>query len=1054
MRKKVFFKILLFTISVFSLSVSYAQTRVITGVISDQNGSPLSNATIRAGTGKSTVSDANGTFRLQVPPDARKLTVTYVGMKPAEVSIEGKASVLVTLDLSGLKLDEVVVIGYGTSKRSGINSAISSINEKDIKNLPVAGVDQMLQGKVAGVSVTSNSGQPGGGVQVLIRGVTTVNGNQPLYVIDGVPIIQSTKSGGMDYLGGVAGQVEQSPLATLNPQDIASIDILKDASAQAIYGAQGGNGVILITTKRGKAGEGKLSYDVFYGQEKIQKKLPLMNLRQYAQFYNSVVGELTNGGSHDSIGEFTKPDLLGAGTDWQSAVFQTGRIANHQLSFSGGQAKTTYYFSGNYYDQAGTLLNTGFTRYSARGSVDQQVKSWLRAGISTNLSRTNQRITVTDGQQSVISNTLYNSPATPIRALDGSFINTATVAGVPFGNSQNPVALASLRDVHSVQSRAYGNIYAEVSFLKDFTLKNQVNYDFQLNQLTAFQPNIVNTSGDIILSPSKLRIDKANSYYYGIQTYLTYNHNFGKHAVNVTLGHEAGFSRYDDVNASVTGLTQNIESISAGTADPSSPPGGGIYDNSSEGYYARAKYTFDEKYSIEGLVRRDGSSSFGPDKRIGYFPAVSAGWTISNEEFAKGWTFVNSLKLRAGLGSVGISTTGVNNAYVTNIRLATNANGLFGQSAVAGVPANVGNPFLSWESVKTYNAGVDASLFQHRIEITVDVYKKITTNMLLSTTLPSFAGLDPNPPNTAYQEIEPPVTNAGQMTNTGVDVSVITHNIQTKQFNWSTTFIFSQFTNKLDKLYAPGAILFGKSQAFAPVTLTETLAGHPVGSFYGYVTNGLYRTMNDLNSGPTPSLPVGLQGTWLGDVRYKDLNGDKAITAADQTFIGNPNPKFTYGVTNTFSYKGIDLSVFVTGVYGDDIFNYSRIETESLFNVYQNQLSTVMNRFTTATPNGKLPRYNQFSQTNLKISDRYIENGSYLRIQNISLGYTLPNVISKIKMTHARVYVSAQNLHTFTKYSGYDPELGAFNNNVILRNVDYGHYPNPRSFTVGANIEF
>ncbi len=328
-----------------------------------------------------------------------------------------------------------------------------------------------------------------------------------------------------------------------------------------------------------------------------------------------------------------------------------------------------------------------------------------------------------------------------------------------------------------------------------------MNYDFQLNQNTAFQPDIVNPDGAIVLSPSKMRVDKSNSYYYGIQSYVTYNHNFDKHSVNVLLGHEASYNRYDDVQASVTNLTDNIESLSAGSVDPSSPANGSIYDGSSEGYFARATYTYDNRYSVTGSVRRDGSSSFGPEKRIGYFPAVSAGWTITNEDFSKEWTAVSMLKLRAGIGATGISSTGSNQPYTTNIRLASQANGLFGQTAVAGVPANVANPAVSWESVKTYNvSGVDATIVK-RIDLTVDVYKKVTTQMLLSTTLPVFAGLDPNPPNTSYQDIEPPVTNAGQMTNTGIDVGITSHNMQTKDFTWNTSLVFSAYKNTLDKLY-------------------------------------------------------------------------------------------------------------------------------------------------------------------------------------------------------------------------------------------------------------
>ena len=1033
--------------------ISFAQTRTVTGVVSDDKGNMLQGATVTVKNSKTaTVTDAGGKFTLSVPGNTQTVVVSYVGMTSQEVSIEGQSTIVVTLQSTGSQLNDVVVIGYGTVRRANVTSAISSVSEKDLKNLPQAGLDQMLQGKVPGVTVTTNSGQPGGGVSVLIRGITTVNGNEPLYVIDGIPMRTNTTGGGSDYLGGVNGQTQQSLLATLNPNDILSVDILKDASAQAIYGADGGNGVILITTKHGSAG-GKLEYDVYYGQQKIQNKLPVMNLQQYAQYFNSVLND-PESGVQDTIGEFKKPELLGPGTDWQDAVFQTGNVQNHQLSFSGGQGKSTYYFSGNYFDQTGILINTGFKRYALRMSVDQQIKSWLKAGVSANLSSTDQSLAVTDGQQSVISLVLYNSPATPVKNLNGDYLNTIPVQNVAFGNSTNPVALAELRDIHVKQSKAFGYVYAEAQITKDLNFRSQFNYDFQFNNNTAFQPYVVNPDGTIILSPSKYRVDKANSLYYDIQNYLTYNRSFNKHALNVVAGQEAWLSHYENSQVSVTGLTQNIESLNAGTPDPASPTNGGKYETAEESYFARINYTYDNKYSISLSGRADGSSSFGPNKRWGYFPGASAGWTISNESFAKDNAIFTYLKLRLGIGSVGVSNLQGGNAYVTNIRLASNAAGLFGSSDIPGVIANVGNPDLHWESVVTYNGGLDATIAK-RVDVTIDIYKKITKGMILSTTLPSFAGLDPNPPNLAYQEIEPPVTNAGEMTNTGVDLSVTSRNIQSKNFTWNTTLIFSHYKNILNKLYAPGIILFGKSQAFAPVTLTESLAGEPVGSFYGYVTDGLYRSQDELAKGPDQGLAVGVQGLWLGDIRYKDLDGDGKITPADQTFIGNPNPKFTYGFTNNFTYKEFDLSIFLQGVSGNDIFNYSRTETESLFNVYSNQLTTVMNRFTSTNTNATLPRYNQYSQNNLKISDRFIESGSYLRIQTVSLGYNLPlHWINKAKMSSCRIYVSGQNLYTFTKYSGFDPELGAFNSNVLTQNIDYGHYPNPRSVTVGANIVF
>ncbi len=1040
--------------------------RKVNGVVTDEDGNPLVGVTVKVrDSNEGDVTDVNGLFKVKVSGDSTILQFSYVGYETKEIRVGDRSILKVVLSHSSSKLNELVVVGYGKMHRANITSAISSVSADDIKDIPAAGVDQMLQGKVPGVTVTKNTGQPGGGVAVRIRGITSVNNNNPLYVIDGVPILTSANSTPQDQLGGVPGQSEQSVLATLNPNDIASIDILKGASAQAIYGSLGGNGVILITTKQGKSGEGKLSYNMYYGWQKVPKKLPIMNLQQYAEYYNSLIGDFetlhqaapNKVGLLDSIGEFMTPSLLGKGTDWQDAVFQTGHIQNHQLSFSGGKGKTTYYFSGNYYDQTGTVIGSGFKRYSARVNIDQEVKPWLDAGFSTNLSKTDQKITLTDGQQSVISLMMYNSPASPVKSFDGSYVNTSTIAGVPFGQTQNPVALALLRDVRSKQSKAYGNVYADIHFFRHFTLSNKFNYDYQLTHNVSFQPNILNPDGVLTIGPSKLREDKNNSFYWGLQNYLTYDNTFGKHYINIVAGHESQASMYNSEYVTVTDLTLNIESLSAGTTDESQT-GGANYPWAMESYFVRANYTYDNRYALSASYRRDGASSFGPQSRWGDFFAGSAGWTVTNEKFAEGWQGLNYLKLRLGVGEVGNSSTGGNNVYSTNIRLAKNASGLFGQSGIPGVPANVGNPYLQWESVLTYNAGLDAGFVKNRISLTVDVYKKITTNMILSTVLPSFAGLDPNPPNNSYQAIEPPVTNAGEMTNTGVDIGIISNNIQKENFSWTTTLNFSRYKNVFVKSYSPNANpLFGKSQDFTPVTLTVTKAGHSVGNFYGFVTDGLYRSMDELKNGPTPMLTVGPTGTWLGDIRYKDLNDDGTITAGsnDQTYIGNPNPDFTFGLKNNFKYKNFDVSLFITGVYGDDIFNYSRMLTEALFSPYQPQLTSARDRYSAANPDGKLPRFNQWNQNNLKISDRYIEDGSYLRFQKISIGYNLPKRwIEKIKMSKARVYFSADNIWTITNYSGYDPELGSFNNNVLTMNIDYGHYPNPMTFTIGANIDF
>ncbi|OQP43071.1 SusC/RagA family TonB-linked outer membrane protein [Niastella yeongjuensis] len=1061
MRKKVLCRVLIGLLWVLAQTApAFAQTKTISGIISDQNGVPLEKATIKAKGGQRyATSDANGQFRLAIPQNTSVLEISYVGMKPMDVSIEGKQSVLVTLNVTESKLNEVVVIGYGTARRSDVSTAVSSIKAKDLKDLPVAGIDQALQGKVAGVSITNNSGQPGGGVSIRVRGITSVNGNEPLYVIDGVPILSNTKSIAHDQLGGKAGQVDQSVMATLNPADIASIDILKDASAQAIYGSLAANGVVLITTKRGKSGEGRLTYDVYHGWQSVPKLLPVMNLRQYAEYYNSLVPEIrAAGNSVDTIGELKDPSLLGNGTNWQKELFQTGQIDNHQLAFSGGQAKTTYYFSLNYFNQTGTIIGSKFNRYASRFSIDQQVKSWLKAGISANLSRSNQRITLTDGVETPTAIVLYNSPATPVKGSDGKYITSANFGGTSLGNANgNPIATALLRDVRAVQSKGYGNIYADLQFSKYLSLRNEVNFDYQLNENSAFQPYYLNeATGQAVMAPSKLREDRNTNFYWGLRNYLTYNQSFGKHAVNAVVGHEAQASHWDNKWITVTNLEQNLQSTSAGTVVPAQTSGK-KGDWSMESYFARATYTYDNRYSISGSIRRDGASSFGPNNRIGYFSAGSAGWTVTNEKFARDWKFIDYLKLRVGAGSVGNQNSPIQNAYSTNIRLFTVAP--FGPG---GVPANVGNPDLSWESVTTYNGGVDLSFLKKRVELSVDVYKKITTNMILSIVPPMFLGLDPNPPKNDYKEIEPAVTNAGEMTNTGVDISLTTYNIQRNDFSWKTSIVFSRYKNLLVRLNSPTALLKGAEQDFTQdgSVVNITQAGRAVGSFYGYVTDGLFRDMNELNNGTDWGLAVGPQGVYLGDIRYKDISGpdgkpDNKIGSEDVTFIGDPNPSFTYGITNSFTFKGFDFSFFLQGVQGTRIFNWTRKYTEGMTSIYLNQSTDVISRYTTANPQASIPRYNQWNNNNTRNSDRYIENGSYLRVQNISLGYNFPaRWISKAKMANARLYLSAQNVYTFTKYTGYDPEIGSFDKNVLSQNVDNGHYPNPRTITIGANIEF
>ncbi len=1031
---------------------TFAQQVAITGKVTGEDNAPLPGVSVSVkGTTVGTVTDPNGKYSISVPAEAKTLVFSFIGMLTEEVEIGGRTQIDTKLLPDITSLNEVVVIGYGTARRTDVTSSISSVSEKDIKTLPVAGVDQALQGKVAGVTINSNGGQPGGGISVNVRGITSVNGNQPLYVVDGVILGSGRNSISQDQLGGMAGQNVQSPLAAINPNDIESVDILKDASAQAIYGARAANGVVLIKTKSGKMGEPKVTYDTYYGIQVRPKKLSLLNLRQYAQYQNSLVPEIRASGSGnlDTLGEFRDPGVLGAGTDWQDEIFQRGAIQNHQLSFSGGQNKTTYYFSFNYFRQEGIVIGSNFERFAAKVGVEQQVKSWLKAGINLNVSKANQRTTLTDGSDAVISLAVYNSPAAPVRGLDGQFASVTNIGGSQFGNPNNPVALATMRKVRSLQYKSFGSIYADINILKSLTLRNELNYDFNLAQNSAFQPFVATSAGATILSPSRLIEDRGTGLFWAFKTYLTFDKAFDKHYINAVLGHEANLSTYDQLTATRLNLTNNLESINAGAATNQSISGG-KYPNSLESYFARVVYSYNSRYSFTGSIRRDGSSTFGPNKKWGTFSALSAGWTLSEEEFVRNITAINYLKLRAGVGSVGNSNTAnSNNAYATNVSLV--AISPFGDGAQN---FNVGNPNLQWESVVTKNIGLDATLFKRVIDLTVDVYQKVSSKMLIKSKLPVYSGLNSG---NDYNALQPPVTNAGKMTNTGIDISVTSNNVKRSDFGWKTTVVFTHYRNILND---NGGVPFPAFREYGnAIQVTSSPSGQSVGSFYGLVTDGLFRSQEELNAfglaNSNNQLAVGPTGIWLGDIRYKDINNDGVINSLDLTNIGSPIPKFTYGITNTLNYKNFDFSLFLTGSQGAKILNYTRRLTEGLYNSYLNQSTAALDRYTPENTGAAVPRYNQWNDNNRRMSDRYVEDGSYLRIQNVTLAYNLPgSILSKIKFSAARIYISAQNLKTFTKYTGYDPEIGAFNGNVFNMNIDDGHYPNPRTFTVGGNFTF
>jgi TonB-dependent starch-binding outer membrane protein SusC len=1034
---------------VLAAFAALAQPKNVTGTVTDAGGVKLAGVTVTVKNTKiSTTSDGEGRFKVLVPETANTLVLTYVGMESQEVKIGSQTAIAVSLKPAAADaLNDVVVIGYGTARRTNVTSSISSVSSKELRNLPVAGADQALQGKVAGVMVTNNGGQPGGGVSVRIRGITSVNGNEPLYVVDGVPILTSTNSGAFNALGGGGGQNVNSVLATINPNDIESMDVLKDASAQAIYGSLAANGVVIINTKKGKSGEGKLNYNGYYGLTQVPKLLPMMNLREFAAYHNKVAPLA----GQTPAPEFQDPSVLGEGTNWQREIFQVGAIQNHQLSFSGGQNKTTYFFSANYFDQEGILIGSKFKRYALRMSIDQQVKSWLRAGISANATRSNQSLTLADEQDGTITQALLQSPAIPVRNFDGSWGGPGTNIGGIIFFQDNPVAKADIRTLTAQQSKLFGSIYVDLQLAKGLSFRNELGYDFQLNSNTSHQRRAT-----IGITPyqSQLIENRNNSMFWVFRNYLNYNTSIGVHHINATAGHEAQTSNYDFIGASRLNLaTDDLPALNVGEQLNQTLQGGKGHFGM-ESYFARAGYSYSDRYSVNLSFRADASSNFGPSNKWGYFPAASVGWIVSNEKFLQNNKTFNYLKLRVGAGSVG-NQNPPNGApappYAAVVRFNTNGFG------AGNFLRNIGNPDLKWESVVTYNAGVDLSLLNKRVDVTVDVYKKVTKDMLLFSSAPRFTGVGPE-----FSDVLAPVVNAGQMTNTGIDLAIASRNIVKRDFSWTSNFIFSHFRNNLDNLISEGNTITGRV-VFGTILVTNTTAGQPVGSFFGLRTDGIFRNQAEVDASlPQFGLPTenpnnpNQRGTGIGDLRFVDVNGDKIIDANDATFIGNPNPKFTYGFTNTFTYKGFELTLFLQGVYGNKILNFQRVSTEGLRNVFNNQLRSVSTEmFSADNVNGSMPRFTTYNNNNTAVSDRFIEDGSYLRVQNLTLGYNLPgNWLNRAKIASARLYISCQNLLTFSKYSGYDPEIGSFNKSVILTNVDNGHYPNPRMYTFGVNLDF
>lgn len=1023
----------------------------VSGVVTDEKGTTLPGVSVKIKDSQAgVVTDINGHYSLSVPSGVATLVFSFVGMERKEVVVGNKTSINITLKSVSTALNDVVVIGYGQQKREDVNGAISSIKASDIANIPQVSIDQMLQGKAAGITVTQNSGAPGSATSVHIRGITSLSSsNEPLYVIDGVAISgdanNKTTSGRSQQLSPNNGETGVSPLESINPSDIESIDILKDASASAIYGSRASNGVIIITTKRGKNGTSKVNYDGYYGFQDQGKLLPMMDLQQYASLENALADNI----GIQRRGEFANPDLLGPGTNWQKEIFKTADLQNHQLSISGGKESTDYYISAAYLKQGGTVIGNDFDRYSFRANVHSQVKDWFTIGTNLAGSRTFQNTSLSNNT-GIIYTALLSAPDQAVYNSDGSFAGPQ--AG-QIGAQINPVAQALSITNTLARDNFDGSLYADIKFFKDLTLHSEVNTDINYSAAKLFTPTY--NYGPLYVNPTAtLQEYYTNSTWWSWKEYLTYNHTFNKvHNLTVLAGHELVNNVYNSTSDGVQNfLTNNLPSLNLGDAKTATNDEYIGNNDILESEYARGIYIYNNKYSLTATIRADRSSKFAEGHQTGYFPSFAVSWRISEEPFmASIKPIADNIKIRVEYGELGNQNIP---SYLYGSALNSVKTGIGTGFAIDKIP----NANLTWETAKQTDIGLDVSLFNSRIDAAFDYFDKSSKNFLFQTALPAFL-LGQSAEYSGTGVISPPYANGGKINTKGFEFTINTRNIVTKDFKWNTTLVFSHSTTKVLSLYTGVPYINGNvTTSFLNLNVTRTQVGTAVGEFYGYKVKGIFKTDDQLRNAPVQfGRPVtnASGGTWLGDVQYQDLNKDGKIDINDQTDIGNPNAKFTYGITNTFAYKAFDLSIFLNGSYGAKIFNVLDYQIESGTSLYQNQLASYANFWSPQRPNSNIPRPSAGDNPNLFNSDRFVESGSFLRVQNVSLGYNLPaEWVRHIALSRLRVYASGQNLYVFTPYKGLDPEVGSQNQNVFLTNVDQGRFPIPRTITFGVNAEF
>ncbi len=995
------------------LSSSILAQDLIRGDVKDDSGSPLPSATVLIkGTKVYTTSDIDGKFNIvagkQLP---FTLQISSVGFKTQEVEIyELAEEPLEVLLQNDNLLDEVVVVGYGVQKKSELTGAIASVLESVLQQ-PVSSVDRALQGAVPGVQVTPTSGQPGGGVSIRIRGGSSIQGgNEPLYVVDGYPIYNSSSTA-----GSITG-AEVNPLSSINPSDIESIDVLKDASATAIYGSRGANGVIIITTKRGKSDQMNVSYDFSYGVQNLRKKIDVLNAPEFAELRNDALYDTNPAGGQFQYLSQEQIDQLGEGTAWQDEAFQSAPTQNHQLSLLGGTDKVRYAVSGGYFQQEGIIRNTDFERLSGRINLDVNATEKLALGTTLTASRTNAYV----APNGIVTALLTMPPTATIYDPDGSY----TLRN-PFENIiSNPIAALNEQVNETFTNRLLGTVFAEYEILKGLQLKVSLGTDIYDTKETSFIPSSIYEGS---VTSGQAGIGVLNSSSWLNENTLTYSKEFGKHSLNVLGGftqqeYNSDVVRAGSQNYVSDDLTFNSLQSGATTTTPYS-------NNTSWGllsYLGRVNYNFDGRYFVTGSIRADGSSRFGKNNKWGSFPSGAVSWKITNEKFFSSFPkIISDLRIRASYGATGNQEIG----QYQSLSTLNSVTYLIGGKLVNGfTPNRIANNDLGWETTNQFDAGLDLGLFDNRLHLTFDAYHKKTEDLLLNVEIPWTSGQ-----STSLQ-------NYGSVINKGLELGINTINVD-KDLRWTTGLNFSLNRNEVVSIGDGNSDFYITGNYIVKV-------GQPLGTFYATVTDGILQSGEEGSKGAYTgsATPKG------GDRLYKDFSGDgKFTTALDRTITGNAQSDFIFGITNTLTWMGFDLTFLFQGTYGNEIINGNKQALE-LFNGQQNASTSALLRWTETNPSSTMPRAKLDPAP--VFSDQFIEDGSYIRLKTLNLGYSLPkSILDKVKLSRVRLYLIGQNLLTWTDYTGYDPEITS-GDNTTQQGTDTGIYPVFRSISGGLTVTF